>query len=368
MLNNSTETTTTTTAMTGGRTARVCDSCLCKRARWFCAADDAFLCQSCDVSVHSANQLARRHDRIRLETSSFNSTTDHLPPTPWLKGFTRKARTPRSNNNKISSSKASVFSIVPEIGNDNELGFSIDENDDEHHQFLGHQQEVPVFDPLFDDQKLLLTHELEDFGDGFLPSEVDLAEFVADVENLLGKEEEEEQQQQHDGNTIIVKVKDEELVQDCINKNNNHNGFWMDWDFKEEIEEEEEDEEELKIKNKKNIISLRLNYDAVITAWDAQSSPYTTGNRPQFDLDDCLEEWSGICSKGGRNVAVDDQEWRRNYNGIISNGEREARVSRYREKRRTRLFSKKIRYQVRKLNAEKRPRMKGRFVKRTTTT
>lgn len=80
------------------------------------------------------------------------------------------------------------------------------------------------------------------------------------------------------------------------------------------------------------------------------------------------EEWSGICSKGGRNVAVDDQEWRRNYNGIISNGEREARVSRYREKRRTRLFSKKIRYQVRKLNAEKRPRMKGRFVKRTTTT
>ncbi|EMS51379.1 Zinc finger protein CONSTANS-LIKE 6 [Triticum urartu] len=44
---------------------------------------------------------------------------------------------------------------------------------------------------------------------------------------------------------------------------------------------------------------------------------------------------------------------------------REARVSRYREKRRTRLFAKKIRYEVRKLNAEKRPRMKGRFVKRT---
>lgn len=47
-------------------------------------------------------------------------------------------------------------------------------------------------------------------------------------------------------------------------------------------------------------------------------------------------------------------------------GGREARVSRYREKRRTRLFSKKIRYEVRKLNAEKRPRMKGRFVKRAS--
>ena len=50
----------------------------------------------------------------------------------------------------------------------------------------------------------------------------------------------------------------------------------------------------------------------------------------------------------------------------VTGGEREARVSRYREKRRTRLFAKKIRYEVRKLNAEKRPRMKGRFVKRTS--
>ena len=59
-------------------------------------------------------------------------------------------------------------------------------------------------------------------------------------------------------------------------------------------------------------------------------------------------------------------DWR----GLVGSGRRdggrEARVSRYREKRRTRLFSKKIRYEVRKLNAEKRPRMKGRFVKRTS--
>lgn len=39
-------------------------------------------------------------------------------------------------------------------------------------------------------------------------------------------------------------------------------------------------------------------------------------------------------------------------------GVREASVQRYKEKRRNRLFSKKIRYQVRKLNADRRPRMK----------
>lgn len=37
---------------------------------------------------------------------------------------------------------------------------------------------------------------------------------------------------------------------------------------------------------------------------------------------------------------------------------REASVMRYKEKRQTRLFSKKIRYEVRKLNADKRPRLK----------
>jgi len=42
---------------------------------------------------------------------------------------------------------------------------------------------------------------------------------------------------------------------------------------------------------------------------------------------------------------------------------RAARLERYKEKKRTRQFSTKIRYTVRKLNAERRPRIKGRFVK-----
>jgi hypothetical protein len=45
--------------------------------------------------------------------------------------------------------------------------------------------------------------------------------------------------------------------------------------------------------------------------------------------------------------------------GAGAGGVREASVLRYKEKRRTRLFSKKIRYQVRKVNADCRPRMKA---------
>ncbi|KAK9834484.1 hypothetical protein WJX74_002681 [Apatococcus lobatus] len=49
-------------------------------------------------------------------------------------------------------------------------------------------------------------------------------------------------------------------------------------------------------------------------------------------------------------------------------GSRQARLDRYREKKRTRGFSSKIRYEMRKINAERRPRIKGRFVKRDEMT
>lgn len=45
--------------------------------------------------------------------------------------------------------------------------------------------------------------------------------------------------------------------------------------------------------------------------------------------------------------------------------EREARLMRYREKRKNRKFEKTIRYASRKAYAETRPRIKGRFAKRT---
>lgn len=49
----------------------------------------------------------------------------------------------------------------------------------------------------------------------------------------------------------------------------------------------------------------------------------------------------------------------------LSSVEREAKVMRYREKRKNRKFEKTIRYASRKAYAETRPRIKGRFAKRT---
>ena len=203
------------------------DGCSKKRARWFCAVDDAFLCQACDYSVHSANQLASRHERVRLETASFKitgSANSVNSTTSWHQGFTRKARTPRNNNNKSLSAhqqlkedeeKVVVFNplpLVPEIGSDEEGNSTFAEEDDD----LLYR--VPVFDPFAAE---LCTDDMITYGKGtaiatgneegnivfdgcdgqegtcddldnlpeFLSSDMDLAEFAADVENLLGLDE-----------------------------------------------------------------------------------------------------------------------------------------------------------------------------------
>ncbi|KDP20116.1 hypothetical protein JCGZ_05885 [Jatropha curcas] len=412
-----------------GKTARACEGCSRKRARWFCAADDAFLCQSCDESVHSANQLARRHERVRLESSSFKPTVSNEYIPAWHQGFTRKARTPRHNNNsnkKIFNNNSNL-PLVPEIGNEEEgNGIAADEDED---QFL---YRVPVFDPfeaelcaddlyneeegneiaIGNDQERINMGTDDNLDNYYLPSDMDLAEFAADVENLLGaglddnspdrnndlgfleycnKKQEQEESDYYSNNKFyfdeekVVKVKNEQQMEEIVAGGCNLGQAFdqmgkEDWSFSYDqsslVTGDEEEEEKVALpavtnttvkvvssdqhkKEMKRDVSLRLNYEAVITAWASHGSPWTTGTRPELNPDDCWPDCLGTCPKDGHHHPY------RGHNGG-GNGGREARVLRYKEKRRTRLFSKKIRYEVRKLNAEKRPRLQGRFVKRTS--
>ncbi|KAG4999238.1 hypothetical protein JHK82_020414 [Glycine max] len=349
----------------GGKTARACDSCVSRRARWFCAADDAFLCHACDTLVHSANQLASRHERVRLQTASSKATTTTTHA--WHSGFTRKARTPRHNNSKhfalqqrlkdeVLFNNTSVLPLVPELGGEEQEPVVVD-NDETEEQMLCR---VPVFDP-FD----VRTDDLDSFSD------MDFSEFAADVEGRLDKEDDEISAYVGGGEGVqgvLAKVKGEEEIDgdvacylesvfDMISDDAFH------WNNIESVVSDAREEKGCVVPcdggvseqgGIKRDIFLRLNYDEVITAWSSQgSSPWTTSNPPKFNSDyDFSLGLSGVDGEG------------RSLRGHLDGG-REARVSRYREKRRTRLFAKKIRYEVRKLNAEKRPRMKGRFVKRT---
>ncbi|KAI4324646.1 hypothetical protein MLD38_030115 [Melastoma candidum] len=366
----------------GGRTARACDGCLKTRARWYCSADDAFLCQECDISVHSPNQLARRHERICLQTSSasFKPSPDvndgdlGSPPQEdydsmpvWYKGITRKARTPRGKNNPRGRNNNHLFSagVVPRVGNDEE-NEEFEEGDDD--QLMCR---VPVFDP-FDDPVILYQNEfnnpvIDDFGLVFpqglddLSPDVDLADFVAEVESLLETSDEKDS---GCSNKSCLGVDDVEQTLDCEYEDGVDVKIER-WDSLINVKAEEEEE--------KMKMLLRLDYEAVLNECAVRgcNCAWSNGIPPQdFDFHD--DGWPNLM--GNERTLSGVLHCRSNSKFTLVGGfprgdaeGREARVLRYKEKRRTRMFSKKIRYEVRKLNAEKRPRMKGRFVKRSTS-
>lgn len=98
--------------------------------------------------------------------------------------------------------------------------------------------------------------------------------------------------------------------------------------------------------------TLKLNLEDVLAAWSDKGEPWISSDESTSSGSDV-----GLVPDMHFSTADDNQ----------SGGGRDAKVLRYKEKRATRLFSKKIRYEVRKVNAERRPRMKGRFVKRTSS-
>ncbi|WCJ21244.1 B-box type zinc finger protein with CCT domain [Euphorbia peplus] len=103
------------------------------------------------------------------------------------------------------------------------------------------------------------------------------------------------------------------------------------------------------------LVGLKLDYQHILNVWSDKGSLFIN-HGPQTVPDLLLHSISNSNGTEEGNI------WK--VPELEKAGKREASVLRYKEKRQSRLFSKRIRYQVRKLNAEKRPRLKGRFVKR----
>lgn len=339
----------------GGKSARACDNCVKKRARWYCAADDAFLCQSCDSSVHSANPLARRHERVRLKSDvssikTFNNQSQvklRISVPSWHQGFARKARTPRKKKHAKHGADGAVgptsncIHLVPGISGE-------EQSQEESEEQLLYR--VPIFDPFVAELCTSVNSseaanniqndgetrpglgpefksEYDEFAQemghvqGFLPSEMDLAEFAADVESLLGKGLEgesfdieglgildDERERECSLGSERVKVEDEE-VGEVVNLQMDGDQFIgfgretfelsFDYDSPNNGEEEDEDCKEKTVEpmlmksnfedsNDAKKIFLRLDYEGVMSAWDDHKSPWTNGERPVLNPDDFL--------------------------------------------------------------------------------
>ncbi|KAF0914888.1 hypothetical protein E2562_032804 [Oryza meyeriana var. granulata] len=99
---------------------------------------------------------------------------------------------------------------------------------------------------------------------------------------------------------------------------------------------------------------LKLDYEEILASWAGRGSLYIGGaaaagsehGAAELELDSVFVEVGPSSEPAAVGTAA-----------------RAEKVRRYKEKRHGRLFAKRIRYEVRRLNAVKRPRLKGRFIK-----
>ncbi|XP_050382528.1 two-component response regulator-like APRR3 [Argentina anserina] len=117
-------------------------------------------------------------------------------------------------------------------------------------------------------------------------------------------------------------------------------------------------------------LALKLDYTEVLNAWSDKGSLYIKaedGEPPPQTVPDLLQDQ--LFEHLHDSSANIEDLWRVPVEGGSGSGslarktQRQESLMRYKQKRENRLFSKRIRYEVRKLNAEKRPRIKGRFVR-----
>ncbi|CAK9859182.1 unnamed protein product [Sphagnum jensenii] len=394
-----------TTAMAiAGRAARACDVCGIQRARWYCAADEAYLCGKCDTAVHAANILALRHDRVRLashgapfpkpfkQSSSSHRSRRTRPHPHHLRNLTAtgqgEGRRPRYKIQKSIEDESGMVQVKIESISDfcrvSDLDFMRNDDDEEASKKRfeegggGGAHEVPAFNTV-------QNRKSSKISPGCAPGFSEAHSASADSFLPYFKGKAAQAYAQEDDLHSCDDDADQFLVPDCLDNCCLDSGVEIRCDVDGTISLVEDasavkEEEENKAARQSSEISrgeevqvrqvpcLRLDYEDVLNAWSDREA--FCWMDPQGRADRLLN------ADGGSTAAAADGRRMEEVIGVVPvpnvragdhPGEaaagKQARVLRYKEKRRTRLFSKTIRYEVRKLNAERRPRIKGRFVK-----
>ncbi|XP_008797568.2 zinc finger protein CO3-like [Phoenix dactylifera] len=292
----------------GGWAPRACESCRSAPCAVYCQADAAALCAACDADIHSANLLARRHHRVPV-----------LPVS--AAGFV--VRPSLNHCNHVVGPDGADKAETELLGEEEEA--KEEEEDDDVVSWMLH-------DPLINSNQSgngLFGEEV----DGFL----DLNEHNSGAERKSVSQKQQQQQQLDYNNG--KSEESEYLVPNGQQQQQQQHSFPM-----------LECEGSSKAGFNNFGYSASLSHSLSLSSMEASIVPDTTvadiSNSHLRPAKGTIDLFSGPAPQ-------------------FTPMDREAKVLRYREKRKTRKFEKTIRYASRKAYAETRPRIKGRFVKRS---
>ncbi|OAY60362.1 zinc finger protein CONSTANS-LIKE 2 [Manihot esculenta] len=292
----------------------VCEACERAPAAFLCKADAASLCTACDADIHSANPLARRHQRVPI-----------LPISGSLYG-------PQAGN-PAGETTEDMF-----MTQEGEEGVGEEEEDEAASWLLPN----PVKSSNGQNYNGFL------FGGGDVDEYLDLMEYNSNScgdqnqysdQNNLQHYSVPHQKSCYGGDSVVPNHCAEAARKDQLHHqyHNFHLGLEIDSSSKAAYSYNGS------ISQSVSISSM----DVGVVPDSTMSEASISHHRPPKGTIDLFSSPP---------MQMPSQ---------FSPGDREARVLRYREKKKTRKFEKTIRYASRKAYAETRPRIRGRFAKRT---
>lgn len=331
--------------------ARICDTCRSAPCTVYCRADMAYLCTSCDARIHAANCVASRHERVWVCEACERAPAEFL----------------------CKADAASLCSACDaDIHSANPLA-------SRHHR-------VPIL-PIYGSPS---AGSAPDGEAGFLSQEGEEAE-----EEIVDEEDEDEAASW----LLLNPVKNNKNTNDSNpNNNNQSNGFLFGTGEVDEYLDlmdcnscaENQLTDHYNQRQHYGVPQKSYAGDSVVPVQLQQQQHFQLG----LDFDSSKAAYSTFNGSAAQNVSVSSMDVGIVPESTITDGsishsrppkgtidlfsgpsirmpsqlspmDREARVLRYREKKKTRKFEKTIRYASRKAYAETRPRIKGRFAKRT---
>ncbi|KAI3869188.1 hypothetical protein MKW92_022480 [Papaver armeniacum] len=385
-----------------------CDSCKSATALLFCRADSAFLCMTCDSNIHSANKLASRHERVwmcevcesapasvtcKADAASLCVTCDadihsanplarrheRVPVVPFFESAISAAAS--AGGNKLISSDLN-FLLVPDLfvkGQPNEV---VEEDEDDavvdvktniHHKGDGDGDDASWLFQNPPSSKLgvpdlMLKSGIGVGGVDYLFSDVD-SYLDLDYPDINGGEKQFQNQHNNQngsaGSDSVVPVATNPIQNHPAASFNYSENHCYEFDFskpKPAYSFNTQSVSHSVSSSEVGVVPESSNCNSDI------SNPFSRTNGMIIDHHHLnhhgvMSTSNGIIDRNTVSNGVENAVVVTQLTGL----DREARVLRYREKRKNRKFEKTIRYASRKAYAETRPRIKGRFAKRTET-
>ncbi|KAH8511198.1 hypothetical protein H0E87_008662 [Populus deltoides] len=334
----------------GDNRARLCDTCRAAACTVYCRADSAYLCAGCDARVHAANRVASRHERVWVCESC-----ERAPAALLCKADAASLCTACDADIHSANPLARRHQRVPILPisgclHGSQVGPAAGETED---RFTTQEGEETISEEEEEEEDeaaswLLLNpvkNSKNQNNNGFLfegevDEYLDLVEYNSCTENQCS----DQYNQQH----YCVPPKSyggDRVVPIQYGEGKDHQQQRQYHNFQLGLEYEPS--------------KAAYSYNGLISQSVSMSSmdvgvvPESTMSEISISQHRTPKRTIELFSSTA--IQMPSQ---------LSPMDREARVLRYREKKKTRKFEKTIRYASRKAYAETRPRVKGRFAKR----